>query len=85
MTTRARADEVRATRAGQPKDRHGQWCVGIRWYASSAVAGREGWFLFDPAGIRRLNPALLHQMHHSTGGVRLCRAGHDAGGSAQPT
>ena len=54
MTTRARANEVRATRGGQPKDRHGQWFFGIRWYASSAVAGREGWFLFDPAGIRQL-------------------------------
>jgi hypothetical protein len=39
---------------GQRRDRHGRWCVGIRWYASSAVGGREGWFLYDPAGIRRL-------------------------------
>lgn len=42
---------------GQRRDRHGRWCVGIRWYASSAVGGREGWFLLDPAGIRR--PASL--------------------------
>jgi hypothetical protein len=38
---------------GQRRDRYGRWCVGIRWYASSAVGGREGWYLFDPAGIRR--------------------------------
>jgi hypothetical protein len=41
---------------GQRKDRHGRWCVGVRWYASSAVGGREGWFLYDPAGIRRPGP-----------------------------
>ena len=39
---------------GQRKDRHGRWCVGIRWIASTLVGGREGWFLYDPAGIRRL-------------------------------
>ena len=38
---------------GQRRDRHGWWCVGIRWYASSVVGGREGWYLFSPAGIRR--------------------------------
>jgi hypothetical protein len=26
---------------GQRKDRHGRWCVGLRWYASSSVGGRE--------------------------------------------
>ncbi len=41
---------------GQRKDRHGRWCVGLRWYASPAVGGREGWYLYDPALIRR--PAL---------------------------
>jgi hypothetical protein len=41
---------------GQRKDRHGRWCVGLRWYASPAVGGREGWYLYDPAFIRR--PAL---------------------------
>ena len=50
---------------GQRRDRHGRWCVGIRWYASSAVGGREGWFLFDPAGIRRPNRQLLHLMQHA--------------------
>ena len=42
---------------GQRKDRHGRWCVGLRWYASPAVGGREGWYLYDPAFIRR--PALI--------------------------
>jgi hypothetical protein len=37
---------------GQRKDRHGRWCVGLRWYASPAVGGREGWYLYDPAFIR---------------------------------
>jgi hypothetical protein len=41
---------------GQRKDRHGRWAVGIRWYASSAVGGREGWYLYDRAGIRRPEP-----------------------------
>ena len=38
---------------GQRKDRHGRWCVGLRWYASPAVGGREGWYLYDPGLIRR--------------------------------
>src|ERR1700691_6025848 len=38
---------------GQRKDRHGRWCVGIRWYASPTVGGREGWYLYDPRLIRR--------------------------------
>jgi hypothetical protein len=38
---------------GQRKDRHGRWCVGLRWYASPAVGGREGWYLYNPAFIRR--------------------------------
>jgi hypothetical protein len=41
---------------GQRRDRHGRWCVGIRWYASSAVGGREGWFLLNTSGIRRPAP-----------------------------
>ena len=45
---------------GQRKDRHGRWCVGLRWYASPAVGGREGWYLYDSAFIRRPNPALVH-------------------------
>jgi hypothetical protein len=44
---------------GQRKDRHGRWCIGLRWYASSSVGGREGWFLTDTSKIRRpgLRPA----------------------------
>src|SRR2546430_12767226 len=38
---------------GQRKDRHGRWCIGLRWYASSSVGGREGWFLLDTSKIRR--------------------------------
>jgi hypothetical protein len=38
---------------GQRKDRHGRWCIGLRWYASPSVGGREGWYLFDPGRIRR--------------------------------
>jgi hypothetical protein len=44
---------------GQRKDRQGRWCVGLRWYASPSVGGREGWFLLDGRYIRRPNPALL--------------------------
>lgn len=40
---------------GQRKDRHGRWCVGLRWYASSSIGGREGWFLLDTEHIRRLD------------------------------
>ena len=38
---------------GQRRDRHGWWCIGIRWYASPPIGGREGWYLYDPALIRR--------------------------------
>lgn len=44
---------------GQRKDRQGRWCVGLRWYASPSVGGREGWYLLDSRYIRRPNPALL--------------------------
>src|SRR6202034_3171870 len=37
---------------GQRKDRHGRWCVGIRWYASPTVGGREGWYLSAPGLFR---------------------------------
>jgi hypothetical protein len=43
---------------GQRKDRQGRWCVGLRWYASPSVGGREGWYLLDSRYIRRANPAL---------------------------
>jgi hypothetical protein len=38
---------------GQRRDRHGRWCVGVRWYASPTVGCREGWYLYDPRLIRR--------------------------------
>jgi hypothetical protein len=38
---------------GQRRDRRGRWCVGIRWYASCAVGGREGWHLLDRTKLRR--------------------------------
>ncbi len=38
---------------GQRRDRRGRWCVGLRWYASPTVGGREGWYLYDPRLIRR--------------------------------
>jgi hypothetical protein len=38
---------------GQRRDRHGRWCVGLRWYASPGIGGREGWFLYHPAKLRR--------------------------------
>jgi len=36
---------------GQRKDRHGRWCIGIRWYASPSIGGREGWYIlgFHPS------------------------------------
>jgi hypothetical protein len=38
---------------GQRQDRHGRWCIGLRWYASPSIGGREGWYLYDPQFIRR--------------------------------
>jgi hypothetical protein len=38
---------------GQRRDRHGRWRIGIRWYASPSIGGREGWYLCDPGLIRR--------------------------------
>jgi hypothetical protein len=52
---------------GQRKDRQGRWCVGLRWYASPSVGGREGWFILNQRYIRRPNPALLHLMRHPAG------------------
>lgn len=37
----------------QRRDRHGRWCVGIQWHASTEIGGRYGVFLYDPAHIRR--------------------------------
>ena len=64
---------------GQRKDRHGRWCVGLRWYASPAVGGREGWYLYDPALIRRPNGRLLNEAPARRGGLALRRAHREAG------
>jgi hypothetical protein len=82
---------------GQRKDRHGRWCVGLRWYASPAVGGREGWYLYDPAFIRR--PALRFRPHPESAGARqreiveangvlppeVTRAGKSVCGSRMPS
>lgn len=70
---------------GQRKDRQGRWYVGIRWYASPSIGGREGWFLFDHRYIRRPKQELLHQPQHSALGrcsvaVQLTQA--SGGGSS---
>jgi hypothetical protein len=39
---------------GQRKDRHGRWCVEFRYYPSSAKGESGGWYIYDPAKIRRL-------------------------------
>ena len=44
---------------GQRKDRQGRWCVGLRWYASPSVGGREGWYLLDGRYIHRPKGQLL--------------------------
>ena len=51
---------------GQRRDRHGRWCVGIRWYASPSIGGREGWYLLDREKIRRpgLGPVLPTWVGH---------------------
>jgi hypothetical protein len=41
---------------GQRKDRHGRWCVGIRYYPSSAIGESGGWYLLDRRYIRRYPP-----------------------------
>lgn len=58
---------------GQRKDRQGRWCVGLRWYASPSVGGREGWYLLDSRYIRRPNPALCSNNTHFEY-ARLARA-----------
>jgi hypothetical protein len=39
---------------GQRKDRHGRWCVGIRYYPNAAIGESGGWYLFDSRHIRRI-------------------------------
>jgi hypothetical protein len=38
---------------GQRKDRHGRWCVGIRYYPNATIGESGGWYLYDPRRIRR--------------------------------
>jgi hypothetical protein len=55
---------------GQRKDRQGRWCVGIRWYASPSIGGREGWFLLDHRYSRRPDGLILQRRmvaHHGRG------------------
>ena len=44
---------------GQRKDRHGRWCVGIRYYPSATIGESGGWYLFDSRHIRRIR-GLIH-------------------------
>jgi hypothetical protein len=44
---------------GQRQDRRGRWCVGIRWYASPSIGGREGWFLLGSYIRRQKGPLFL--------------------------
>jgi hypothetical protein len=37
---------------GQRKDRHGRWCVGIRYYPNATIGESGGWYLYDPRRIR---------------------------------
>jgi hypothetical protein len=40
---------------GQRKDRHGRWCVGIRWYPNATFGESGGWYIYEPGFIRRIN------------------------------
>lgn len=44
-----------ATMIGKRRDARGRWCVGLRWYASTSVGGREGWFLYDAERVRPIS------------------------------
>lgn len=57
---------------GQRRDRHGRWCIGLRWYASPSVGGREGWYRLDRRFIRRPKGHLLPQMRHPAGCTSPC-------------
>jgi hypothetical protein len=58
---------------GQRRDRHGRWCVGLRWYASPSIGGREGWYLLDRTRIRR--PGLRHTEGRPRSLARRLRGG----------
>lgn len=64
---------------GQRKDRCGRWCVGLRWYASPSIGGREGWYLYDPQRLRRPNGPLLRLLRRSPGSraAPLVQAGRE--------
>jgi hypothetical protein len=38
---------------GQRTDRHGRWCLEIRYYPSATIGESGGWYLYDPQLIRR--------------------------------
>jgi hypothetical protein len=52
----------------QRRDRHGRWCVGVQWHASTEIAGRYGVFLYDPAHIKR---ARLERAARREGAARM--------------
>ena len=56
---------------GQRRDRHGRWCVGIRYYPNATIGESGGWYLYDPGGLRRLTGSLLHL---AGGCERVCRS-----------
>jgi hypothetical protein len=66
---------------GQRKDRQGRWCVGLRWYASPSVGGREGWYLLDRSRIRRLSA--LTSGDHGHPGQRSTPSAARSSGLAQ--
>lgn len=38
---------------GRRQDRRGRWCIGIRWYASPSIVGRESWYPYRADAVRR--------------------------------
>ena len=64
---------------GQRKDRQGRWCLGIRWYASPSVGGREGWYVLDDSRIRRFSTLTSGRLRPCGTGPRLAPLGHRAG------
>jgi hypothetical protein len=39
----------------QRKDKHGRWCIEIRYYVSSSFGEGGGWYRFDRRYLRRLD------------------------------
>jgi hypothetical protein len=52
---------------GQRKDRHGWWCVGIRYYPNATIGESGGWYLLDRSKIRRQG---LSKTRRPTRGMR---------------